>query len=210
MVKPAAILTRPFEAIEAEARTGDIILFQGATSSARLIQMLTGDHWSHVGMVVRSGSGALLFWESEWVADLDDRGLMARKTGPQLVDLRERLALNARLGLTRSFAYRALNNTLSHRQHDVLQSFMAEVHGMRFPKPREFVEEIVEGLLARRNRLRAYFCSELVAESYQRMGLLEEGRPPNRYWPSDFSHKGKFNHHLRPPYALAPEILIEL
>lgn len=210
MVKTEPLATRPFSDLEATAKTGDIILFQGVTHSARLIQMLTGDHWSHVGMIVRSKSDQLLFWESEWIADLDDRGLMKQKTGPQLVDLHERLALNSSLGMTRSFAWRALNTELDEQQHTSLQAFMSEVHQLPFPGPAKFIEDIIEGLLARRASLRTFFCSELVAESYLRLKILEDGRPPNRYWPGDFSHKGKFNHHLRQPYALAPEVQIEL
>lgn len=39
--------------------------------------------------------------------------------------------------------------------------------------------------------LSSLFCSELVAEAYQRLGLLDESIPSNEYTPRDFSEKGK-------------------
>jgi hypothetical protein len=35
--------------------------------------------------------------------------------------------------------------------------------------------------------LSSLFCSELVAEAYQKMGLLTEQLPSNEYIPKDFS-----------------------
>jgi len=34
--------------------------------------------------------------------------------------------------------------------------------------------------------LSSLFCSELVAEAYQRLGLLTEGTPSNEFTPADF------------------------
>jgi hypothetical protein len=45
----------------------------------------------------------------------------------------------------------------------------------------------------RRERLHSLFCSELVAEAYQAMGLLAEpphGPPSNEYTPRDFARRG--------------------
>jgi hypothetical protein len=35
--------------------------------------------------------------------------------------------------------------------------------------------------------LTSLFCSELVAEAYQRLGLLDESTPSNEFTPADFS-----------------------
>ena len=37
--------------------------------------------------------------------------------------------------------------------------------------------------------LSSLFCSELVAEAYQRLGLLDENKPSNEYVRGDFSEK---------------------
>ena len=37
--------------------------------------------------------------------------------------------------------------------------------------------------------LSSLFCSELVAEAYQRLGLLNNEKPSNEYTPADFSEK---------------------
>jgi hypothetical protein len=38
-----------------------------------------------------------------------------------------------------------------------------------------------------KRRYKNIFCSELVAESYMRMGLLPETPPPSAYMPVDFA-----------------------
>jgi hypothetical protein len=57
---------------------------------------------------------------------------------------------------------------------------------------------------SRGERLNSLFCSELVAEAYQAMGLLPEsppGRPSNEYTPRDFARRGA---KLEAGYALGP------
>jgi hypothetical protein len=55
--------------------------------------------------------------------------------------------------------------------------------------------------------LSSIFCSELVAEAYQRLNLLAKIEPANEYIPKDFSAMGKLSL-LRGAY-LGPEITIK-
>ena len=50
------------------------------------------------------------------------------------------------------------------------------------------------------------FCSELVAEAYQRLGLLSEEKPSNEYTPADFSEKRDI---ALLAGSLGPEIVIK-
>jgi hypothetical protein len=54
--------------------------------------------------------------------------------------------------------------------------------------------------------LSSLFCSELVAEVYQKMGLLTEKLPSNEYIPKDFSTEKSLS--LELGYSLQKEIAI--
>ncbi len=54
----------------------------------------------------------------------------------------------------------------------------------------ELVKAAYDGPFGRNTEdLSSLFCSELVAEAYQRLGLLSEAKPANEYTPADFSEK---------------------
>lgn len=54
----------------------------------------------------------------------------------------------------------------------------------------ELIKAAYDGPLGRNSEdLTSLFCSELVAEAYQRLGLLSEEKPSNEYTPAEFSEK---------------------
>jgi hypothetical protein len=64
----------------------------------------------------------------------------------------------------------------------------------------------VKGRVHRRTKLEQLFCAEVVAITYERMGLLDANRPPNWYDP------GKFwsgNHLELNGASLGPEIAVD-
>jgi hypothetical protein len=70
-----------------------------------------------------------------------------------------------------------------------LSTFIAEVHLMDFPGNWHMLKEFLEGRLLKisPNTRRSFFCAELIAESYVRMGLLSKATPSNAYLPKDFA-----------------------
>lgn len=54
----------------------------------------------------------------------------------------------------------------------------------------------------------SYYCSELVAEAYQRMGLLPTSPPANEYTPHDFSSERKEPLSLLLDATLDAEVLV--
>ena len=52
-----------------------------------------------------------------------------------------------------------------------------------------------------------YFCSELVAETFLKLGFIDDKKPINAYVPVDFSDKGQV--HLLKGH-LEPEVLIDI
>lgn len=55
--------------------------------------------------------------------------------------------------------------------------------------------------------LSSIFCSELVAEAYQRLSLVTEEKPSNEYTPADFSEK-KLKE-LQGGFSLSEEITLK-
>jgi hypothetical protein len=51
-----------------------------------------------------------------------------------------------------------------------------------------------------------YFCSELVAAFYKRLGLLPESVSASKYWPGSFSQKSKL---CLLNGALGPEMIVD-
>ena len=92
-----------------------------------------------------------------------------------------------------------------------LLAFYYEARDRPFERNRlEFLRSVYDGPLGRirREDPSSFFCSELVAEAYQRMGLLPDSPPANEYTPRDFSEQCKRPLALQMGAALGPEVLV--
>lgn len=76
---------------------------------------------------------------------------------------------------------------------ETLSQFRQEMKGRPYEEDEiELIKAAYDGPLGRNTEdLRSLFCSELVAEAYQRMGLLSDAQPANEYTPKDFSDEGE-------------------
>ena len=75
---------------------------------------------------------------------------------------------------------------------DPLFEFIFEAHGLPDPGAWKMLLEFLEGRIFKKyTKLDNYFCSELVAESYIKMGLLSNEIPPNAYVPRTSYQMGK-------------------
>ena len=179
-------LTAPKTLIDS-LHTGDIVLFSGKSGTSTGIKWMTMSNWSHAGLVVREGAGAPLLWESTTLDDLRDRATGTFRQGVQLVSLAERVAnydgeVIARRLQGVSFSkedlkrFAQLRKTLKGRPYEIstVETLKAAYDG-----PGGHNEE----------NLTSLFCSELVAEAYQSLGLLSEAQRSNEYIPTDFSVK---------------------
>jgi hypothetical protein len=194
--------------VRADLKTGDLVLFSGATFSSRVIRWAIGGKWSHVGMVVRSPAlpGRVLLWEATTLADLPDLETGRAVRGVQLVALSERLARYAG-----AFTLRALDQPVTAEMEEALRRRRAELAGRPYEQGKlELFHAAFDGWLAerKRERLHSLFCSELVAEAYQAMGLLPEppaGPPSNEYTPRDFARRRR---RLQRGYALGKIVAV--
>ncbi|MDP4142871.1 MAG: hypothetical protein Q8936_00105 [Bacillota bacterium] len=209
-------LYRGFNDIISDLRTGDIVLFKGDWFISKVIQKFEHSQWSHVAMVVRAEDLGYkdkeyptLLWESTPENDLDDFQLNKKKTGPQLINLHERLHIDFVKKYNDAFAVRHLKVERTPEMMDKLGRFIAAAHSAEFPSYLKFIIEFFEGrLLNVKPSLDNFFCSELVAESYIQMGLLPAGRSSESYDPKDFSASGKIT--LENGAKLGEEISIDV
>ena len=172
--------------IRHELDTGDIVLFRGQTLFSRLIQRATRSAWSHVAMVMRLPEyDFLALWESAGLGTVPDMrsGEIAR--GVQLVPLSERVRSCAG-----AIAVRRLEGiTLGITARESLMRLRGELRGRPYERSLvDLVRASYDGAGgANAQDLSSLFCSELVAEAYQRLGLLGDGVPSSEYTPADFA-----------------------
>jgi hypothetical protein len=199
-----------YDAERSKIRTADIVLFSGKGGISHGIKLITNSKWSHVGMALRLPEwDALLLWESTTLSGLADVIDGKAKRGVQLVLMRDRLRT-----YDGEVSVRHLVGANVDRKPDLkkkLMEFRRSVRNRPYEKSRlELIRAAYEGPFGRNEEdLSSLFCSELVAEAYQQMGLLPgppDGPPSNEYTPRDFSETGRLP--LRPGIGLGEEIVL--
>jgi len=175
-------------------QTGDIVLFKGLYLD-RDQRPHPSENWTHAGMIVKiPGSEEPLLWESTPLESITDRILGFRKGGPQLVSLRERLVTYE----TDVHAWRPLRVARSPEMIRLMFEYIYKVHRLPFPAQIEVIRRVIQTRFflrwwPRKPVYRSIFCTELIAETYSRMGLLPETPPASAYLPLDFSERRKIN-----------------
>ncbi len=187
------------------ASTGDIWLFRGTAFADWTVRAATNSPVNHVGMVVALDDLPPLLWHAELGRSLPDVWTGQRQRGVQLHRLADAVTTwNARY---RQRAWvRQLDGPVEREHEDRLMEIIGRFDGRPFPT----TVELLRGWLTTRTRrpssLEAVFCAQLVATTYQHMGLLPSTRPaswydPGRFWSGDHIT-------LVPPYALSAEIAV--
>jgi len=132
--------------------------------------------WDHMGMIVRlRGAKSLLLLESTM-------------SGVDVFNINERLDFYRE---TCSLGIRRLQLQRTTEMKEAMLNFVDEVTGK--PYNMNFVA-LVKAKWGKNqeDNVSSYFCSQLVAAAYQRMGLLSSSMPATNYLPSDFDGNGKF------------------
>jgi hypothetical protein len=189
----------PYENVRNGLKTGDLVLFHGLDLESEFIEFVEHSIWSHVGMVVRMPCLEYpLLWESTPLHYLTDPLLHQRKSGPRVVSLDDRLVVSMSKGLYNRFLVRRLEVNRSKDMFNNLANFISEVHWMTFPAEWVVIRDFLEGrfLQSVPGVRRSFYCSELVAETYMRMGLLPKTPPSNAYMPKDFAPGGHLPLHM--------------
>jgi len=185
------------------AATGDLWLFRGRSLADRAIQTATNSPVNHVGMAVALDDLPPLLWHAELGRSLPDvwsgqhhRGVQLHLLADAVTTWRERYGQRAWV--------RLLDGTIERHHEDRLMEVIARFDGRPFPTTLGLVRQFITGRLRRRSPLETIYCAELVATTYQHMGLLPARRPaswydPGRFWSGD-------DLELVPPFSLGGEI----
>jgi hypothetical protein len=189
----------------ATASTGDIWLFRGTSLADRTIRAATNSPVNHVGMVVAIDDLPPLLWHAELGRSLPDVWTGGRHRGVQLHLLAEAVTTwNARYN-QRAWL-RQLEGPIERYHEDRLMEVIDRFDGRPFPTTLGLLRRWLPGRVRRSSSLETVFCAELVATTYQHMGLLAGTRPASRYDPGRFWSGDRIA--LVAPYALAAEIAV--
>jgi hypothetical protein len=202
-----AALLPTFGELRPTLDSGDVLLFAGESRFSRGIKRLTRSHWSHAALVARPRAGGpLLLWEATLDTDLPDVATHEIAPGVNLYDLEHWIRHYG--GET---AIRPLSASRTDAMRGALLDFYLEARGRPYERNRlELFRSVYDGPLGRNRKedLTSYFCSELVAEAYQRMGLLPASPPASEYTPHDFSSERRKPLPLQLGATLGPEVLV--
>jgi hypothetical protein len=197
--------TLAIEEALATAATGDLWLFRGRSLADRAIRAATNAPVNHVGMVVALDDLPPLMWHAELGRSLPDVWTGEHQRGVQLHLLADAVATwRGRYG-QRAWV-RLLDGHLTREHEDRLMEVVDRYDGRSFPTSFGLVRQWVNGRLRRKTSLEAVYCAELVATTYQHMGLLPARRPASWYDPGKFWSGDEIA--LEPPFSLGGEIAV--
>ncbi|GAA2220288.1 hypothetical protein ACFY2R_29605 [Micromonospora olivasterospora] len=198
------------EAVEL-TRTGDVWVFRGRSVPDRAIQFTTNSPVNHVGMAVVLDDMPPLMWHAELGRSLPDLWAGTHQRGVQLHDLRDAVCVWANRYGQRAWL-RQLEPPADATMEDAVLRTVARLDGTPFPSTAQLALRWLRGRVpavrlprARRpagppaapstgdggagvrdRALETAYCAEVVAVTYEAMGLLPAGRRPNWYDPGRF------------------------
>ena len=185
------------------ARTGDVWVFRGRSVPDRAIQVTTNSPVNHVGMAVVIEDLPPLMWHAELGRSLPDMWSGTHQRGVQLHDMRDAVRVWAARYGQRAWL-RQLEPGVTREMEDAVLRTIARLDGTPFPSTARLAGRWIRGRVpslrpsalraprdaeratARDRALETAYCAEVVAVTYEEMGLLPEGRRPNWYDPGRF------------------------
>jgi hypothetical protein len=172
-----------YSRIRNNLRTGDLILFSGRGFISWIIQKFTRSRWSHIGMIIKESEFDMtLLWESTTLSKIKTiHG--EEKRGVAIRPLSE--VVNGYKGI---IGLRLLRERLTEVNIETLKDLRKEFKNKDYERSTLELFRSAYDWVGGSNRrdLSSVFCSELVAEAYQRFGFLTLEIPSNEYTPSDF------------------------
>jgi len=175
-------------------RTGDVWLFRGRTAADRAIRLATNSPVNHVGMSVVIDDLPPLMWHAELGRSLPDMWSGKRQRGVQLHDLRDAVLIWATRYGQRAWL-RQLDKPVSREMEDAVLRTVARLDGTPFPSVSRLATRWLSGRIPAVRRhgdvdLETAYCAEVLAVTYQAMGLLPGARRPSwydagRFWSGD-------------------------
>jgi hypothetical protein len=194
-------------------RTGDLWLFRGHAAGDRAIQVATNSPVNHVGMSVVIEDLPPLMWHAELGRSLPDVWSGTRQRGVQLHDLSEAVLVWADRYSQRAWM-RQLDRPVTREMEDAVLRTIARLDGTPFPSTARLASQWLSGRVPAIGRrkpsasLQTAYCAQVIAITFQAMGLLPSTRQPNwydagRFWSGD-------DLSLSAGYSLGREIAVRI
>ena len=162
--------------------TGDLLLCHSTPDTDPIggeIERVTGSLFSHMAMVLRAGDGSLSAWQS-----IAPDGVGVSPLLPFLQQYQASTKTPVPVICVRRLAIG--KGKLDPAK---LQQFIKSVNGRPFCGIFAFLENILRGRFGLDPLDDSFFCSQLVAATYQAIGLLHTKHPANWYAPASFSEE---------------------
>ncbi len=175
----------PLDEAAATTRTGDVWLFRGRKLADRAIRAFTNSPVNHVGMAIALDGFPPLLWHAELGRSLPDVWTGQRQRGAQLHRLEDAVSTWVDRYGQRAYT-RRIDVDVITEQEDAILEVIDAYDGRAFPKMVSLSRRWVLGRFRRSVQLEDLYCAELVAVTYEAMGLLGEERPANWYDPGRF------------------------
>jgi hypothetical protein len=161
----------------------------------RAIQVATNSPVNHVGMAVALDDLPALMWHAELGRSLTDLWSGTRHRGVQLHDLRDAVLVWATRYGQRAWL-RQLDRPVDREMEDAVLRTVARLDGTPFPSTAALASRWAFGRVPRPGRtggeapLETAYCAEVLAITYQAMGLLPARHRPSwydagRFWSGD-------------------------
>ena len=206
-LRPVPAVALPLDDACATAATGDVWLFRGRSLADTAIRTVTNSPVNHVGMVVALDDLPPLLWHAELGRSLPDVWTGQRQRGVQLHLLRDAVT-TWHEGYGQRAWFRTLEGGEVERHHeDRLMQVIDRFDGRPFPTTPGLARQWLTGRVRQHGTaLETIYCAELVATTYQHMGLLPRRRPASWYDPGKFWSGDRIE--LAPPFVLGDEIAV--
>ena len=177
-------------------RTGDIWIFRGRSGPDRAIQAMTNSPVNHVGMSIVIEDMPPLMWHAELGWSLPDLWSGTFQRGVQLHDLRDAVTVWAHRYGQRGWL-RQLEPPAGKAMEDKALKTVARLDGTPFPSTAQLAWRWARGRVPQirlpwqqdkpaPGDLETAYCAEVVAITYEDMGLLPRGKQPSWYDPGRF------------------------
>lgn len=178
---------KPSRAIPLRALPGDVVLFSNTELVRQTIKIVQGSEWDHIGLVVPRP---------------DNEGLFLLEA---IVDGVRIFRLDHRLDFYRETAKIAIRRLEVNRTPEMLQAltdFAQEIAGKPYCSLLDIVKTYGTGAVPAEG---TWFCSQLVAAAFQRMGILAAQPPAWAFLPGDFVADHPPSHTHNPSPDAAPQ-----
>lgn len=206
-----------YDEIQKSITCGSVLLCSGTAAESRLIEQVDGTDFSHAAMIVRfHNNNDLYLWTADTVDVLDDKiDKISNKKHPgtHLLLLKDYIdSLDKIYPSPDNSKYRfavAMLNGVDVDEKE-LWSTMYEYDGTPFPSTKDEFLHWAEGQINVDSSMTNSFCAQMVANTYQKMGWLDEKHPANYYNPGSFAKTEAVNSDMKGGAKLKSPIYFKL